>query len=125
MAAIGSPYQLGRISNEALTKYRFVNVLSSDDTKVELTDAQADNDWALGITEHDTASGEHVSLRVVGVFKLECGEAIATGAYISPGAAGVGAVPDADETPRARALETASASGDVIEVLLIDQQVKA
>ena len=113
-----------RKANEALTKFRFVNLLSSDTDKVEHPDAQADDDICFGITVADYASGAHATMVVDGIFKLELGETIAVDALIAPGVQGVGAVPDAGNFVRCRALR-AGVSGDVIEVRLLDQQVVA
>ena len=119
MASIGSPYQLSRKANEALAvAFVFCNILSTDKKRVELPDAQADDDWPLGIIEHIAAAEENVDIRHGGIFKLKLGEAIALHGPITCGAAGVGAVPDAGNYIRAIALEAGDAD-DIIEVLLV------
>ena len=128
MASIkGTPERISFKANEALTKYRFVNRLSSDEVRVEHCDAQGDNDYAEGITATDAASGEHVDIfaRDGDIVKLEIGEPIDDGQLIAPGTAGVGMVADAGNFPRARATRTGATTGDVIPVKLIDQQVVA
>ena len=128
MASIkGTPERHSYKANEALTKYRFVNQLESDEDKVELIDAQSDDDYALGITATDAASGEHVDIfeRDGDIVKLEIGEGIDNGVLIAPGTAGVGMIADSTNLPRARAQRTGASSGDVIPVKLIDQQVVA
>jgi len=118
MASIGSEFQVSRKANESLGAFLFVNILSTDKTQVELPDLQADNDWALGITEHVAAAAEHVDVRVGGVFKLKLNEAIALGGAITAGPGGEGADPDAGNYIRAIALEAGDAD-DIIEVLLV------
>ena len=115
-----------RKANEALTKYRFVNLVSGDTESVELTDAQANNDVAFGVTIADYASGEVATMAVDGICKVEAGEAIAQDALVAPGAAGVAMTADTGNHPRGRVRgKAASASGDVIEIQLLDQQAVA
>lgn len=123
MASIGTEDSVERIANSALTKFRFVNILTSDSSKIELTGVPGDNDVALGVVAADAASGEHASVKVSGVVKIEAEAAIAINALIASGTAGKGKTAVAGNHPRARALKAAAAAGDIIEVLLIDQAV--
>ncbi|MGN7832656.1 capsid cement protein [Pseudoxanthomonas sp. 22568] len=73
---------------------------------------------ALGASETDAAIGQIFTVNAIGTAIVTAGGAIAKGAAIEVGAAGKAVTKNAGITV-ARALQAASADGDRIEVLLI------
>lgn len=107
-----------------VTRHAFVKFSSGT---VVLTTAVSD--VPIGIAVDDADSGELVNVVISGKFKLKAGGAITQGANIMPKASGAGAGLTHSGTTgdifAARALKTADADGDVIEVLLYDYKPAA
>lgn len=80
----------------------------------------AAGDTVQGVARSDAADGEDVSVDTLGTAIVEAGGAVSVGDSLEPDATGR-AVPDtAGGNPQvARALESATSSGQSIEVLLI------
>lgn len=72
----------------------------------------------LGVSNHDAADADGITVNVVGTAVVEVGAAIAVGAALETDASGR-AVTKAVGPTVARALQAAAAAGDFIEVLLI------
>lgn len=97
------------VAAAALTDKRFVTATGAVATA-------AGN--ALGVTTSDAAIGDQVGVDVIGTTTVTAGGAIAKNAQVEVGTSGK-AVTKASGTVVARALEAATADGDVIEVLLL------
>jgi hypothetical protein len=79
----------------------------------------ANDKAALGIIGNKPAAGETAELVIGGTTRAIVSEAVAVGDRLTPTAAGKLEVVDlADEAYIARALEPATADGDIIEVLI-------
>lgn len=101
--------ELPLIAPAAVTKQRFV----------KYDGAQAGNgDVAAGVADYDAAAGKQYSAIALGTAKVEAGAAIALGQDVQSDAQGR-AIPKAAGALNGRALQAASAAGQVIEVLLI------
>ncbi len=74
----------------------------------------------LGVAIDAGNTGDTVSVRVIGTAYVETGDALAIGDAIEPDSAGR-AIPLDSGGQCARALESASGAGEVIEVLLLPQ----
>ena len=104
----------------AISPYRLVK-LGSADGKVTL--ATGATDMTIGVcNEVGPAIGERADIIVVGVAFVEAGAAIARGNFVTSDATGRGVVPAPAAGTNNRcigvAIDSASAAGDVIPVLL-------
>lgn len=83
--------------------------------------ADATNGSAIGVATHDCQTGDPLAVRLwtfAGTFEILVSGAVTAGAVLYPGASGVlSPTSVSSNTASFRALEAATASGDLIEVL--------
>lgn len=105
------------VAEAAISPYRLVKFGSSDGNIVP-TAAAADP--TIGVCgELGPAAGERVDVMHIGIAFVEAGAAVTRGSAITSDANGRGiATTTAGHTVVGRALESASAAGDIIRVLL-------
>lgn len=106
---------LGEVAAAALAAHRLVNFTS---TGLNYPTA---NGTADGVTQYAIASGEYGTAVTLGTAKIEAEEAITKGAEIEVGTDGKAAAKTVGGIAVGKALEAASADGDIIEVLLFVQ----
>jgi hypothetical protein len=86
----------------------------------------ATTDQAIGVLQNDPdASGEEAVIAINGTTKVVAGAAITAGARVAPNASGRAQTAVATQFPRGIALETSTADGQLIEVLLLPLIVTA
>lgn len=95
----------------AITRQRFV--------KYDMTQASAGTDVTLGVADYDAAVGQQFNIIALGTAKIEAGGAFALGADVKPDANGRAVDRAGAGVAAARALQAATAAGQIVEVLLL------
>lgn len=99
---------IGVVATAALTADRFCTLVGA---------VPAGGAAGCGVAHSDAAIGDRIAVEVAGVYQVVAGAAVAINALVETDAQGR-AVTKSAGTTLGRALEAATAAGDVIEVLL-------
>lgn len=123
MSAIGGVevVDLGFVSTEAITKFRFVKADGGQPRGIDMCDTAGEK--ALGVAQHDVsaahaAEGAHANVRLMGISVIEAGAALTVGADVMTDAAGKAVAATATNRVLGTALMGASADGDLTVVAL-------
>jgi hypothetical protein len=103
----------------AIDQYRLVKLDSSTPKKLIVTAAATDIPFGT-LQQSASADGAVVTTVVAGRTKAVASAAIAPGAILQPGSAGKVATHTSTNAKIGRALQEATADGDIIDVLLFD-----
>jgi hypothetical protein len=124
MSQTNNTQYITRPANTDLSAKQYYCVELNTSNKALL--AGANDKAVIGVLQNDPEADEAALIAVGGTCKVIAGEAITIGDHVTVTSTGKVEIADAaDEYVIGKALETASADGDIIEILIVHGYVRA